>query len=205
MSLLACPRMPSCPSPAPNPDRTPPPRDAAEVFQNYSSRIYQQARRMLGNDADAEDITQEVLLQVVRKLDTFRQEADFGTWLHRIVVNAVLAHRRKCARRSERQLPDVPEHVLGETTRPASPRPAPCRPDRAAVDRETRRLIERAMYGLPGSYRTVYVLADVEGLSNPEIGARLGLGLAAVKSRLHRARLMMREALAPHFGEACVG
>jgi RNA polymerase sigma-70 factor (ECF subfamily) len=69
------------------------------------------------------------------------------------------------------------------------------------MDRETQRLIEEAIASLPEPYRDVYVLADVEGLPNAEIGTLLGLGLPAVKSRLHRARLMMREALAPHFEE----
>src|SRR6476469_9205310 len=69
------------------------------VFRDYAPRIYHIARRMLGNDADAEDVTQDVLLQVIRKLDTFRGESVLGTWLHRVTVNAALAHRRKRARR----------------------------------------------------------------------------------------------------------
>ena len=69
------------------------------VFRDYAPRVYNLARRMLGNDADAEDVTQDVLLQVVRKLDTFRGEAAFPTWLHRVTVNAALANRRKRARR----------------------------------------------------------------------------------------------------------
>src|SRR5438874_11774950 len=72
-----------------------------QVFRDYAPRVYALAKRMLGNDADAEDVTQDVLLQVVRKLNTFRGEADVGTWLHRITVNAALAHRAKRARRQE--------------------------------------------------------------------------------------------------------
>src|SRR3954453_17128380 len=67
------------------------------VFHEYLPRVYNLARRMLGNDADAEDVTQDVLLQVVRKLHTFRGDAAFSTWLHRVTVNAALAHRRKRA------------------------------------------------------------------------------------------------------------
>src|SRR5213595_2440645 len=100
---------PPIPSPVPGLDRVPsaPPQDAEQVFHAYSDRIYRLARRMLGNNADAEDITQDVLLKVVRKLDTYRREAEFLTWLHRVVVNAVLAHRRECARRVERQPADT--------------------------------------------------------------------------------------------------
>src|SRR5437867_13363789 len=68
-----------------------------QVFRDYAPRVYNLARRMLGNDADAEDVTQDVLLQVVRKLDTFRGESAFPTWLHRVTVNAALANRRKRA------------------------------------------------------------------------------------------------------------
>src|SRR6476659_1838679 len=77
-----------------------------QVFRDHAPRIYHLALRMLGNDADAEDVTQEVLLQVVRKLDTFRGDSSIGTWLHQITVNAVLALRRKRATIRERQFAD---------------------------------------------------------------------------------------------------
>src|SRR5215831_13802975 len=75
-----------------------------QVFRQYGGRVYNLARRMLGNDADAEDVTQDVLVQVVRKLDTFRGEADFATWLHRVTANAALALRRRRAACRERSL-----------------------------------------------------------------------------------------------------
>src|ERR1700678_910791 len=80
------------------------------VFREFAPRIYHLARRMLGNDADAEDVTQDVLLQVVRKLDTFRGESAFATWLHRVTVNAALAHRRKRSIENERRVRDPLEH-----------------------------------------------------------------------------------------------
>src|SRR5712672_2784620 len=83
-----------------------------EVFQDYAPRIYTLALRMLGNEADAEDVTQDVLLQVVRKLHTFRGEAAFPTWLHRVTVNAALAHRRKRANREEHRVNDPLENFL---------------------------------------------------------------------------------------------
>src|SRR3954464_8935312 len=82
---------------------TPPPTPE-RVFREYAPRIYHLARRMLNNDADAEDVTQDVLLQVVRKLDTFRGDAQFTTWLHRVTVNAALAHREKRANRAKREV-----------------------------------------------------------------------------------------------------
>src|SRR5215831_20749670 len=85
----------------PTPPRHPAPATAEEVFHLYGSRVYSLARRMLGSDADAEDVTQDVLLQVIRKLPTFRGEAAFPTWLHRVTVNAALSHRRKRAARNE--------------------------------------------------------------------------------------------------------
>jgi RNA polymerase sigma-70 factor (ECF subfamily) len=178
------------------------PRDPEEVFRDYAPRVYNLARRMLGNDADAEDVTQDVLVQVVRKLDTFRGEASFPTWLHRVTVNAALAHRRKRAQRAEREIHD-PLALFHENGYHASAvRPWTVGPDIEALSHEQTQLIEQAIRGLPELYRDVYVLADVEEMANQEIADLLGLSLAAVKSRLHRARLLMRTALAPHFEEA---
>lgn len=172
-----------------------------QIFHDYGPRIYNLARRMLGNDADAEDVTQDVLLQVVRKLDTFRGESALPTWLHRVTVNAALAHRRKRATQEEGRLSEPVEELLADGHPHGPVRPWSIRPEQPVLDRETHRLIEKAIAALPERYRDVYVLADVEGLPNAEIGTMLGLSLANVKSRLHRARLLMRNALAPHFEE----
>jgi RNA polymerase sigma-70 factor (ECF subfamily) len=172
-----------------------------QVFNEYAPRVYNLARRMLGNDADAEDVTQDVLLQVVRKLDTFRGEADIATWLHRVTVNAALAHRTRRARREEREVRDPLDQFLDDGHHRGPLRPWAVSPEQLALDQERQRLIEDAIAQLPELYRDVYVLADVEGLNNPEIADLLGLSVPAVKSRLHRARLLMRHALAPHFEE----
>lgn len=173
-----------------------------QVFRDYAPRVYNLARRMLGNDADAEDVTQDVLLQVVRKLDTFRGESAFPTWLHRVTVNAALAHRRKRANRELRQSGEPLDEVLGNGHPGLTMKPWSVAPDQPLLDAEQHRLIEEAVAQLPEAYRDIYVLADVEGLPNAEIGEMLALSVPAVKSRLHRARLMMRDALAPHFEEA---
>ena len=168
------------------------------VFREYAPRIYNLARRMLGNDADAEDVTQDVLLQVVRKLDTFRGEAQIGTWLHRVTVNAALAHRQKRANRQKREGGDAVDD-LSDAGPSGAVRRWNVSPDEPVLAAEQAELIEKAINQLPEPYRDVYLLADVEGLPNAEIGEMLGLNVPAVKSRLHRARLRMRDALAPHF------
>ncbi len=179
----------------------PPPPNPDTLFQDYAPRVFHLARRMLGNDADAEDVTQDVLLQVLRKLDTFRGEASFPTWLHRVTVNAALAHRRKRSARDGLRVYDPVDEL------PANGHPAPVRrwsapAEEQALSKETHQVIEKAIAELAEPYRDIYVLADVEGLPNAEIAEMLGLSLPAVKSRLHRGRLMMRDRLAPYFEEA---
>jgi RNA polymerase sigma-70 factor (ECF subfamily) len=175
---------------------------AEVIFHQYAGRIYNLAWRMLSNAADVEDVTQDVLLQVVRKLDTFRGEADLSTWLHRVTVNAALTHRRKQAPQRAREASTSVRH-LEDSGQPASP--VSCwgaAPDRQLISNEMRECIEKAIRGLPQMYRDPFVLSDIEGLPNAEIGELLGLSLPAVKSRLHRARLLLREALGPHCEEA---
>jgi RNA polymerase sigma-70 factor (ECF subfamily) len=171
------------------------------VFRDHAGQVFHLARRMLSSDADAEDVTQDVLLQVVRKLHTFRGESALSTWLHRITVNAVLAHRRKKAVREEHVVRDPLENFLDNGHHRAPVRQWSVSPEEQVLDEETHQLIEQAIAGLPESYRDVFVLADIEEMSNAEIASILGMSVSAVKSRLHRARLMMRDALAPHFEE----
>jgi RNA polymerase sigma-70 factor (ECF subfamily) len=176
-----------------------PPISPELVFREYAPRIYHIARRMLGNDADAEDVTQDVLVQVIRKLDTFRGDAQLSTWLHRVTVNAALAYRQRRANRQKRETTETDEDVL-EMAPPSGPvRRWNIGPDEPVLAAEQAAVIEKAITDLPAPFRDVYVLADVEGLPNQEIADMLGLSVPAVKSRLHRARLRMRDSLAPHF------
>jgi RNA polymerase sigma-70 factor (ECF subfamily) len=173
------------------------------VFREYAPRIYHLARRLLGNDADAEDVTQDVLLQVVRKLHTFRGESALPTWLHRVTVNAALAHREKRANRQKHENATGDDATLeGNAEPPGAVKLPRSSPAAIALQGEQRELIDRAIKRLPEPFRDIYVLADVEGLPNPEIADMLGMSVSAVKSRLHRARQRMRDALAPHFEEA---
>ena len=169
---------------------------AEQVYHAYGPRIYSMARRMVSNEKDAEDVTQDVFLQVVRKLPSFRGESAFPTWLHRVTVNAALAHRRKRAVREEAHVATPQEDVLEAGCRPGADAP-----EVELIGQEEQRLIERAVAGLPPTYRDVFVLSDIDGLPNADIAERLGLSVPAVKSRLHRARLLLRDRLAPHFEE----
>lgn len=178
----------------PPPDRLTP----ELVYREYAPRIYAIARRMLGNDADAEDVMQEVLLLVIRKLDTFRGESQIGTWLHRVTVNAALAHRQKRANRQKHEAGEASDE-LGRETPSAPVNRWAMSPEEPVLAAEQHELIEQAIKTLPEPFRDVFVLADVEGLPNSEIADMLGLSVPAVKSRLHRARLRMRDTLAPHF------
>src|SRR5262249_20733685 len=140
------------------------PLSAEQVCRDYALRVYDVARRMVASDIDAEDVTQEVLLTVVRKLPSFRGEAAFPTWLHRVTVNAALSHRRRQAVRNEHG-PHNAQDVFGKDepfTDAPSPRILP--PDDQVAGHELRNLIDRAVESLPPAYRSVFVLADVEGL-----------------------------------------
>lgn len=158
-----------------------------QVFRQFARRVYNLSMRVLGNDADAHDVTQDVMVQVVRKLDTFRGESALPTWLHRVTVNAALAHRRRAGRFREVRDENLDDH------------PVQHRDFARLADREQ---IERAIAELPEMYREVLVMSDMDQMSNAYIADVLGLNVPAVKSRLHRARNMMRERLAPYFSNA---
>jgi RNA polymerase sigma-70 factor, ECF subfamily len=175
---------------------------AEAIFRQHAPRIANLARRMLSNAADVEDVTQNVLLQVVRKLDTFRGEADLSTWLHRVTVNAALEHRRKQAPQLAREASASPREMEDRGRPVSSLSPWGEEPDRQLLGREMSEVIEEAVRGLPGKYRDPFVLSCIEEMPAAEIGELLGLSVPAVKSRLHRARLLLRDALRPHCEEA---
>jgi RNA polymerase sigma-70 factor (ECF subfamily) len=178
----------------------PVPPSAEQVYRDYGTRVYRTARRMLRSDLEAEDVTQDVLLQVVRKLPSFRGESAFPTWLHRVTINAALLHRRRSAR-SERTVTESLDDLSADFAPGVTGRRGEPGPVGQLVERETRVLVERAIASLPDGYREALIGADVDGMPNQEVADALGLSLAALKSRLHRARLMLRDSLAPYFGE----
>jgi RNA polymerase sigma-70 factor (ECF subfamily) len=156
-----------------------------ELFKLHHRRVYAVCLRMTGNAAEAEDLSQEVFVQVFRKLDTFRGESAFTTWLHRLTVNHVLMHFRRNRSRKEQltENGELPEQVIKArnviTSFPIL--------DRLAL--------AEAIVKLAPGYRAVFVLHDVEGLQHLEIANILGCSVGTSKSQLHKARMKMRRLL----------
>jgi RNA polymerase sigma-70 factor (ECF subfamily) len=167
------------------------------LMVRYQARAYRLAWRLVGAEGDAQDAVQEAFLQVFRKLGTFRGEARFSTWLYRIVTNAALMQRRQRARRPGELLDACLPAFDADGRHAASPAEIAAASDiEARMDQ--RRLAERAagIDRLPETYRAAFVLRDLEELETAEVGAVLGLEPAAVRQRVHRARLMLRGYLA---------
>jgi RNA polymerase sigma-70 factor (ECF subfamily) len=140
-------------------------------------------------------------LQIVRKLHSFRGDAAFSTWLYRIAVNAAQSYRRKRALRDTAPLPEPLEDFREDGSHRTPVKRWLSQPNQRAFDQEAHEVIEQAIAGLPETYHDVFVLADVEDLPTAEVARMLGQSVAAVKSRVHRARLLMRRALTPYFEE----
>ena len=164
----------------------------------YRDRAYRLAARITRDGEDAEEVVQDAFWAVVRKIDSFRGESAFGTWLFRIVANAAYQKLRSCQSRRR----DVPwDDALalsmfdeqGRHVVPMSPW-SPC-VDEHSTQQELRAALTGAIDELPSAYRTVLVLRDVEGLSNPETAELLSLSVPAVKTRVHRARSFLRREL----------
>jgi RNA polymerase sigma-70 factor (ECF subfamily) len=169
----------------------------------YGDRVYRLARRITGGNEDAEEVAQDALWTAARKIQTFKGESAFGSWLYRITANA--AYQKLRARRSKAReiaLDDVLP-ALDEDGRHFEPMADwSSRVDEQALQGELRRVLTEAIGTLPPDYRTALVMHDVEGLSNPDIAAALGISLPAVKSRVHRSRLYVRQRLAAYMGGA---
>jgi len=164
----------------------------------YQARVFRLARRLTGNDGDAQDALQDAFLQVHRHLPSFRGEARFSTWLYRIATNAALMVRRARVRRPAESLEEFLPRFDGEGRHAATPDElrAPCRAEEA-LDRQL--LAEKARAGidlLPDLYREAFVLRDLEELDTGEVASLLGVDAATVRQRVHRARLMLRGYLA---------
>lgn len=179
------------------------PRAAERLVEVYGARAYGLAIRITRSPQDAEEIVQDALLTVARKIDTFRGEAAFGSWLYRIVTNTAYQKARGRRRRGpeislEEILPTF--HEAGEHASPMLDwSPAIEDPERQT---ELRDVLNAALDALPEEYRTVIVLRDVEGLSNEEVAEALGLTVANVKTRVHRGRLFLRKRLADYASPA---
>ena len=167
-----------------------------ELVRRHERRVYRTLIGITGNREDAEDGTQNAFLKAFQNIGKFQGAARFSTWLMRIAINEGL----ECLRR-RRNLESLEEEdrESEEGFRPRQVQDWRDNPEQLYSETELRELVEDEVMKLPAKYRLVVMLRDIEQLSTEEAALALGLGLAALKTRLLRARLMLREALAPHF------
>ncbi len=164
------------------------------IMERYNRRLYRIARTVLQNDAEAEDAVQESYLRAFTALPGFRGLASLSTWLTRIAINEALGRKRK--QRPTVGLEDM--DAIQQNTAQVVPFPnmnGETDPERSAAQREIRRLLEHAIDDLPESFRVVFVMRDVEEMSTEETAAFLGIRPETVKTRLHRARRLLRRSL----------
>jgi RNA polymerase sigma-70 factor (ECF subfamily) len=160
-------------------------------------RLLAVTRRLLGDDEEARDAVQEAFLSAFRALDGFQGGSRLSTWLHRIAVNAALMRLRTRRRRPEDPIEDLLPRFLEDGHFAAAPAPWRERGDALLERRELRARVRAAIEGLPEGHRNVLLLRDIEELDTGEVAEMLGLTVGAVKTRLHRARAALREALDP--------
>src|SRR5215467_8860819 len=156
-----------------------------EIYRSHHRRVFNQCLRMTRNVSEAEDLTQDVFLQLYRKLKTFRGESAFTTWLHRLTMNVVLMHFRKTAVRPDQRTDQLPEQV--ELVNRSAGSESSVILNRIYLDEALRQLS-------PG-YRAVLILHDVEGYEHNQISALLGCAVGTSKSQLHKARKKLRQLL----------
>jgi RNA polymerase sigma-70 factor, ECF subfamily len=173
------------------------PRAAERLLHVYGDRAYRLAVRITRMRPDAEEVVQDALLTVVRKIDSFRGDAAFGSWVYRIVANTAYQKIRGRRRRQGEISADAVPGALGEGVASAGRLGDwSVAVENPARQTEVRVALTRAIDELPLHYRTIFVLRDLHGLSHVEIGRRLSLSAANVKTRIHRARSLLRERLA---------
>ena len=156
-----------------------------KIYRRHHKRVYSLCIRMAKNPSDAEDLTQEVFLQLFRKLHTFRGESSFTTWLHRLTINQVLMYFRKPLIRTEKTTEDgvTPIRIVTGTENPLR---------MSQIDRIA---LNEAIEQLSPGYRMVFILHDLEGYEHDQIGKILGCAVGTSKSQLHKARLRLRQLL----------
>lgn len=160
------------------------------LMRRYNQRLYRVARSILRNDVDAEDVMQEAYVRAYQHLNQFAGEARFSTWLTKIAVYEALGRLRRQGRTENLDsVLDSDRHVMARMTSDTRD------PERQAYDHELRIVLESAIDSLPEIYRMVFVLRSVEGLSVAETAGCLDIGAEAVKTRLHRARSLLRKDL----------
>lgn len=162
------------------------------LLERYSEKAHNLALRITRSKEDAEEILQDVFLTVFNKINLFEGKSAFSSWLYRITVNTAFMKLRKRKQQACQSLDDVHETVKETWIGTGSDS---CDIGYISTRHELRSALEEAIERLPEEYKAIFVLRDVDGLSNQEVGEILNLSVAAVKSRLHRSRLMLRRKL----------
>lgn len=177
------------------------PQAAEMLFDRFHGKIYSLAMSILKNESDAEEATQDVFLTVVQKAHTFKGNSALYSWIYRICVNTCLMRLRGKRRGETVSIEDFMPVFTEDGMHASLIDDWSKEVERKALDKELGQVIKQFTGNLSEKYRVVFVLSDVEGLSNEETAQILGLTVPAVKSRLHRARLYLREQLARYLRE----
>lgn len=166
-----------------------------EIYNRHHRRVYSICLRMLQNASEAEDLTQDVFIQLYRKIGSFRGDSAFTTWLHRMTVNQVLMHFRKRTVKFEKTTEEgeTPDQIVTGTANPHKMQ---------IVDKLA---LENAIDQLPDGYKNVFVLHDVEGFEHEEVARILGCSVGTSKSQLHKARLKLQKLLRKKANPKLVG
>ena len=168
-----------------------------QLIKKYDRNVFRIAQHITQNREDAEDVVQDAFLKAYQKLDQFQGNSKFYTWIVRIAVNEALMRLRK--RKTDRSVPLDEPVELGEETVAREIAVWEDNPEQRYSKEEWRRILDEAVEGLKPDFRTVFVLRDIEELSTEETAEALGISVPAVKSRLLRARLALRETLTRQF------
>jgi RNA polymerase sigma-70 factor (ECF subfamily) len=173
------------------------------LMRRHNQRVYRVVRAVVKDEADVEDVMQQAYINAFTHLHQFEERSQFSTWLIRIALHEAYGRRRKMRQGIEsgfdENRDENREELMDTLTSPEAD------PERQAYAEELHRMLEAAVDTLPESYRTVFMLRDIEGLTTSETGEGLGLGEEAVKTRLHRARTMIRRAVTARIGEVATG
>ena len=174
-----------------------------ELVNRYANKIYGLALRIIHNPSDAEEVVQDVFLTILKKLDRFREESKFSTWLYRIAANEsyMLLRVQKRRYENETNLGNYASYDESGALKGIQLKDWSDRPDDTLLNREGMEIIEKALSELPEHSRIVFHLRDIDGFSNKEVAEILGLSIPAIKSRIHRARLFLRDRLSDYFYE----
>lgn len=180
---------------------TSPALDPERLLERYGARIYSLAWRLVGNDVDAEDVTQNTLLKVLQRGHEFRGESDPFGWIYRITLNEAREVFRRRKRRPAVSLEALPLEVEEDGHFATTFRSLPTAPERGPLADEVRQRVREAIDEMPEGFREAVVLVDLEGLGYPEAARLLDLHINAFKTRLHRARLHLRNRLEAFWNE----